>query len=242
MNGVRQQFLAGAALAGQEHAGIGARHHVGLGELVLHQLVAGHDVGAPILIYMGEAGDLQRLLNVIEKVLLVDRLGQKSEGATLRRVDGVGNGAVRRQDDDAQARPAALQFLEQPDPVHLIHAQVGDDQVGPEAGTGREGGRGALDRLDLVILGAQSDGEQAQQPRIIVDDENSRLAFLRRGLAGAGLQAKGQRRGGGDRKGVHFITPKEGSRMRSIRAPIVDRTLDVGHSLQLCLCLFQGFP
>ena len=32
-----------------------------------------------------------------------------------------------------QARPAALQLLEQSDAVHLVHAQVGDHEVGPEA-------------------------------------------------------------------------------------------------------------
>jgi hypothetical protein len=36
VNGARQQFLAGAALAGQQHAGVGTRDHVGLRQLVFH--------------------------------------------------------------------------------------------------------------------------------------------------------------------------------------------------------------
>src|SRR5258708_38497422 len=36
---------------------------------------------------------------------------------------------------------------------------------------------GALDRLDVVALRAQADGQQPQQPRIIVDQQNARLAL-----------------------------------------------------------------
>jgi hypothetical protein len=38
-----------------------------------------------------------------------------------------------------------------------------------------EGVLGALDRLDLVLLGAQPDAEQAQQARIVIDQQD--LAF-----------------------------------------------------------------
>ena len=55
MNGARQEFLAGAAFTGQQHARVGARDHVGLRQFVFHELVAGDDVRAPVLIDVREA-------------------------------------------------------------------------------------------------------------------------------------------------------------------------------------------
>ena len=99
VNGARQQFLARAALAGQQHPRIGAGDHVGLRQLVFHQLIARDDVGAPILIHVREPRHFEGLLHVIEQILLVDRLGQKAEGAALGGVHGIGNRAMRRQND-----------------------------------------------------------------------------------------------------------------------------------------------
>ena len=58
-------------------------------------------LGAPILIDMREPGNLQRLLHVVEQLLLVDRLGQETERAALGRVHRVGNRAVRGKNDHA---------------------------------------------------------------------------------------------------------------------------------------------
>ncbi len=203
VNGARQQFLAGAALAGQQHARIGSGHHVGLRQFVFHQLIARDDIGAPILVDVREARHLERFLHVIEQFLLVDRFGEEAEGAALRRVHGIGNGAMRGENDDPQTRPAALQLLEQADAVHLVHAQIRDHQIRPKAHAGGQRGGGAFDRFDLVVLGAQTDGQQAQQTRIVVDHQNARLALLRSlGVAGARLQAERQGGGGGNRIGV----------------------------------------
>src|ERR1700682_523114 len=177
MDGARQQLLAGAALAGDQHARIRSRDHVRLRELLLHAGAAGDDLRAPVLIRGAEAGDPQRLLHLVEELLFVDRLGEKAERAHLRRLHRIRNGAVGGEDDDLQSRPAVLQLLEQPDAVHLVHAQVRDDQIGPEAARCRQGLRGALHRFDLVTLRAQADGQQAQQSRVIVDQEDTGFAF-----------------------------------------------------------------
>src|ERR1700682_3392861 len=177
MDGARQQLLAGAALAGDQHARIRSRDHVRLRELLLHAGAAGDDLRAPVLIRGAEAGDPQRLLHLVEELLFVDRLGENAERAHLRRLHRSRNGAVRGEDDDLQTRPAVLQLLEQPDAVHLVHAQVRDDQIGPEAARCRQGLRGALHRFDLVTLRAQADGQQAQQSRVIVDQEDTGFAF-----------------------------------------------------------------
>ena len=76
-----------------------------------------------------------------------------------------------------QAGVAGLQFLEQADAVHLVHAQVGDDQLGTKAAGSRERERRALDSLHFVVFRAQTDGQQAQQARIVVDDQDAGFAL-----------------------------------------------------------------
>ena len=78
VNGMRQEFLAGSTLAGEQYAGVGTRDHVRLREPVLHQLVSGDDIGAPILIDVRESGHLERLLHMVQQVLLIDGFGQKN--------------------------------------------------------------------------------------------------------------------------------------------------------------------
>ena len=203
--GACQQFLAGSALSGEQHSGIGARHHVCLGELVLHQLIARHDVGAPVLVHLRKSGHLERLLHVVEQFLFVDRFGEKAERSALGGVHGVRNRAVGGQDDHSQTRPAALQLLEQSDAVHLIHAKIGDHEVGTESRARGECRRGALHGLDLVVLGAQADGQQTQQPGVVIDHQNSRLALLRRrSVLGACGEPKAQGSGGGGHMVVHW--------------------------------------
>jgi len=133
MNGARDQLLAGAALARDEHPCVGARHHVCLRQLVFHQLTARDDSGAPILIDVRESGHLQRPLHMVEQILFVDRLGEKAESAALRRMHGVGDRSMRRQNDDLQARPTTLQFLQKADAIHLVHAQIRDHEVRTES-------------------------------------------------------------------------------------------------------------
>ena len=70
-----------------------------------------------------------------------------------------------------------VQLFQQADAVHLVHAQVGDHEVGAEAARGGECLHAALDRFDVVVLRAQADGEQTKQARIVVDHQDACLAF-----------------------------------------------------------------
>ncbi len=130
VHGMRQQLLAGAAFADDEHARIGARDHVRLRQTLFHDRAARDDVGTPFLAGIGEAGDLQRALDLVQQLLLVHRLGEEAEGAHLRGLHGIGDGAVRGEQDHLEARPAVLQFLQEADAIHRFHAQIGDDEVG----------------------------------------------------------------------------------------------------------------
>ncbi len=136
VDGACQELLARAALAGQQYPRIGAGHHVGLRQLVFHQLISRNDARSPVFVDVREPGHLEGFLDVIEQILLVDRFGQKPKGAALRGVHRIRNRSMCREDDYPQARPAALQFLEQADAVHLVHAKVRDHQIRPEAYAG----------------------------------------------------------------------------------------------------------
>jgi hypothetical protein len=61
----------------------------------------------------------------------------------------------------------------------LVHAQIGDHQIGAKTHAGGQRGGGTFNRFDLVVLGAQADRQQAQETRVVVDYENARLALLR---------------------------------------------------------------
>ena len=143
---------------------------MGLGQPLFHDRAARDDLAAPIFGRVREAGNLQRLADLIQQLLLVDRLGEECERAALRRLHRIRNRAVRSEDDDAQTGRAALNFLEQADAVHLVHAQVGDHEVGAHAPERRERRCRAFDGIDFVVFGAQTDREQPQQPRIVVND------------------------------------------------------------------------
>ncbi len=105
--------------------------------------------------------------------MLVDGLRQEAERAALRRLDGIGNRAVRRQQQHAEAGTLPLDLLQQPDTVHALHAQIGDDEIGTEPRQSGERLRRALDRFDVVALRPQADAQQAQQARVVVDQQNS---------------------------------------------------------------------
>ena len=78
-----------------------------------------------------------------------------------------------RQEQHAEAGPLPLDLLEQRDPVHVLHAQVADHEIGPEPRERGERLRRALDRFDVVALRPQANAQQAQQARVVVDEQNS---------------------------------------------------------------------
>ena len=117
-----------------------------------------------------ESDPLDRVRELLHELPVVEGLGQEAVGTSLHRFDRGVDRAVRSEDDDAQPRRAALDFLEQADAIHLVHAQVGDHEIGTHAAERRERSSRALDCVDFVVFCAQTDREQPQQPRIVVND------------------------------------------------------------------------
>ncbi len=80
--------------------------------------------------------------------------------------------------------PLALDLLQQLDAVHVVHAQVGDDEIRPETRQRGERFGRAFDGFDVVVLRPQADAQQAQQARVVVDQQD---AAAQRHLASAAL-------------------------------------------------------
>ncbi len=74
-----------------------------------------------------------------------------------------------------QAGRTCLQFLEQADAVHLVHAQVGDDEIGTKTMQGAKRFVRALDSLDFEVFGAKANTQEAKKARVVVDEQD--LAF-----------------------------------------------------------------
>src|SRR5262249_34330227 len=98
----REQLLARAGLARDQHASVGAGDHPRLLEARLDRRAARDDLGAPLVFGRRQAGHLHRALDVLEQLLLVDGLREEAERAALRGLDGVGYRAVRREEQHAE--------------------------------------------------------------------------------------------------------------------------------------------
>ena len=90
MDRARHELLAGARFARDQHARVGARDHP---RLLQAPSIAGLRVMISALhssLFFGRPDTFIALLDVVEQLLLVDRLGQEAECAALRRLHGVG--------------------------------------------------------------------------------------------------------------------------------------------------------
>ena len=117
----------------------------------------------------GHAGLIQRLLHAVQQNVLVDRLGQEVERATLGGCDRFRNGAVGREQDHRQGGAIMAQALEQIDAVHAVHAQIGDHAVRGIAFQGAQRGSAAFSGFDMMTRAFQAQREQAAQAGVVID-------------------------------------------------------------------------
>ncbi len=170
-----KKFLAGSALSADQDARISFGHQLGLGQDVFHHRTLGDDGGAPLVRLSGlrccRERNLERLRDLVQQHLAVERLGQIAEQSALRGVDRIGNGAVCRQHDDRQGRDAPVDMLEQGHAIHALHAHIRDHEVRPGNVQAVDGGLGAICRIHLETGRCQPHGQQLQQVRIVVNDQ-----------------------------------------------------------------------
>ena len=104
----RAQLLAGAALAFEQHRGVGAggaidrRHHLPQRRRVADDArtaAAGRRFFLQQPVVVEQPALLERARHQQQQVIGIDRLGEKVERAVLHRLDGVLDAAVRGHDD-----------------------------------------------------------------------------------------------------------------------------------------------
>src|SRR5690606_2455518 len=177
----RDQLLAGPALARDEDGRGVAGDLAGGLERLAHGGGLRDDLAVAALDadLVAQAADLaaQRLplLGLLEReheLVGAEGLGQVVVGARLHGLDRELGAAVGGHDDDqavALLRAVALEELEARQPRH---ADVAQDDVGPELLRASEAFLPVAGGVDLVSLAREDEGHRLAKPGLVVDDEN----------------------------------------------------------------------
>ena len=173
----RDQFLAGARLAGNHHRQVGLHQPRQRAENVLHRRRAAdqrHQLGRrrfradfarAFRLREGAADDRHQLLQV-------ERLGQVFVGPALGRLDRGHEGVLRAHDDDRQIRPHALDARQQLERVVVGHHHVGDDEIALAGGDPAPQAGDGAGRAHFIAGARQRLIENRPDRRVVVGDEN----------------------------------------------------------------------
>ena len=149
MDGARDQLLAGAGFAGDEHGGAarpGAVHkgqHVADGPAAPDDLVlavAFLKAFAQKLVLPVRPGQLGGVLDGQQQLVVGKRLGDVVEGPVAHGFDGAFDGPEGRHDQHRDVGPVLLDPLQHLAPGDAGHLHVGDDDI--DLGFLKEGERG----------------------------------------------------------------------------------------------------
>ncbi len=181
VDGAGDEFLAGAAFSGDQHA-------AGLRSDGFDQVeeIAHFGAGADDVIEAGEAAELaaqfagflaQSLIfgdaldggaKLVEQAIALDDV---AVGAEIHGVNGgVDRGHAGNQDEDRGGRDF-LGIPQKLDAVHIRHADIGDDDVENLRGEAALGGLAVGDNFDFVAFLAEADFQQFADGGFVVNDE-----------------------------------------------------------------------
>ena len=105
----------------------------------------------------------------------LERLGDVVVGAQLHRLDRGLRGGDGGDDDHGHVRGDLLGRAQHLQPVHLGHAQVGDDGVRGVATEGLDGSLAARGGEDVIAFLLEGDGEEVPHALLIIDHEHAGL-------------------------------------------------------------------
>jgi hypothetical protein len=181
VQGARDQLLAGAGLAVDQHRGGSDRGLLDEPVDLLHRRAAADEPAhAPDVLdpapqdrdLVERAGALQRLLDQQSQPLEVDRLGEVVVGALAHRGDRGVDGGLSGEDDDRYPGHLLLERAEQAQAVHVRHHEVGHHQRRVERRRLLQGivtlGRG----IGGVAPGRQDGLERGARILLVVDDQD----------------------------------------------------------------------
>ena len=181
MDGPRQELLADARLAVDQHGGVEVDDGPGQLEHLPHALTLGHDpVEAELLLVPPDA----RALGAAQLLQLdgvpddedglgeVEGLEQIVDGAQAERLHRGLDRGVGRHHDHRDVGMTALDLPHHLDAVHLGQALVGDDEVEVLVAQPLQRGLAAGDRADLVALGLKRPLQRTHEDRVVLDDQD----------------------------------------------------------------------
>ncbi len=130
-----EDFLAGAAVAAYQDAGIGGGNRAGLFHHLGHTTAAIDDSRSPrcVPVHAGSGvgrREPQGLIDLVQQDATVEGLGQIAEHPAGSRFDRIGNRSVGSQQDHRQRRAGDADFLEQGQAVATGKAHIADHQMG----------------------------------------------------------------------------------------------------------------
>jgi hypothetical protein len=174
----RHQFLAGAALAGDQHARAGGPHAPHLLADRLHGHGFAHHQRAPLHLVAQrthlatQVAAVQRIADGDQQALLAERLLDEVEGAVARGLDRGGNGPVAADHDHRQLGVVLAQPPQHLDAVHARQPHVDHRHIGTLGLAALEAVLAALGHVDCEPLGSQHHGKRAADVPLIIDDQD----------------------------------------------------------------------
>ena len=195
---VREQFLAGAVLAGEEDVGLRQRGLAHALERLLHAGAVAQDGTARVgaaqraaqrRILAGHAPLLQRTLHRVQQLVVVERLDDVVHGAGAQRRDGALEGRVARHHDDRLRAVALVDEAQGVQPRAIGKLEVGDHEVEV---AGREAAQALLHRrraLHVVALAREQELHDLRDTGVVLDDVDPLRARCGHGYARPGRKS-----------------------------------------------------
>ncbi len=191
MDHIRDDFLAHAALARDQHIGFGRRHRFDQLLDFLHSLALDHGrqprlrdlepllellrLFSKMFRFAEERLLLERFLDQAEQFLRRIRLADEVIGAALDRFDRVAQRIVRRQNDHLRLRMLLLDLIEHLQSVGVRQLQIEQDHGGRILLQGLQSVRRGGCGFDLITVTAQERLQREQNGPLVVDDQDASI-------------------------------------------------------------------
>ena len=181
VDGPGGHLLAGPAFPGDEHGRVRRAHLLDEDVDLLHRpALADHLLEAVAVlevpleqdVLLLEAPGGQPPADDDLQLLDVEGLDDIVQGPRLEGLDGLGDAAVGRDEDDRQVGQVLPGVAEDVHAVGPGHLDVGDDEVDLFLGQDLEAPGGRLSGLDRVAFLLEDDREQVEEALFVVDDQD----------------------------------------------------------------------
>ena len=123
-----QDLFPGPALAVDQHANVGLRHHPRLFQQAQHHRATRHDGFTPGVV-AGWRRVLKGAVDCFIEGVFIHRFGEEAEYPLLRRGHRIRNRSVSGKDNHRHPGLLLLDLREQLQAIHFIHAQIADHQI-----------------------------------------------------------------------------------------------------------------